>query len=168
MVKLNRNNSISRKEWLKNSGAIVSGILLNNLFFSFSGLSKPPKTILLVSGWQDINIGDIAHTPGLLNVLETFLPESRIILWKRSYSAEVEEILTRNFPKVRIIHGNVNPDSSVDSDDVKGAFAEADLMIHGSGQSVVGKKNPEIWESYPRLKGEIQKFPFHIYENPTK
>lgn len=144
MVKINRNYSISRKEWLKKSGTIVSGILLNNLF-SFSCSSKPPKTILLVSGWQDINIGDIAHTPGLLNVLETFLPESRIILWKRSYSAEVEELLKRNFPKVRIIHGNVNPDSSVDSEDVKGAFAESDLMIHGSGPSVVGKTNLEAW-----------------------
>jgi AraC-like DNA-binding protein len=27
-----------------------------------------------------VNIGDIAHTPGLLHVLETFLPESKIIL----------------------------------------------------------------------------------------
>jgi polysaccharide pyruvyl transferase WcaK-like protein len=137
--------SISRKEWLKKSGLIMSGILLNDLFCNISGISKPPKTILLVSGWQDINIGDIAHTPGLLNVLETFLPESKIILWKRSFSSEVEELLKINFPKVRIIHGNVNADSSVDSEDVKAAFAEADLMIHGSGPSVVGKTNLEAW-----------------------
>jgi polysaccharide pyruvyl transferase WcaK-like protein len=138
-------NSISRKEWLKQSGVVVSGLLLNNLFLNISEITKPPKTILMVSGWQDINIGDIAHTPGLLNVFETFLPDSRIILWKRSFSSEVEELLKRNFPKVRIIHGNVNADSSVDSEDVKAAFAEADLMIHGSGPSVVGKTNLEAW-----------------------
>jgi len=124
----------------------LSGILMSDLLGNIvRETSKKVPTILLVSGWQDINIGDIAHTPGLLNVLETFLPETRIILWKRSYSAEVEEMLNRNFPKVRIIHGNVNADSSVDSEDVKAAFAEADLMIHGSGPSVVGKTNLEAW-----------------------
>jgi polysaccharide pyruvyl transferase WcaK-like protein len=102
-------------------------------------------TILLVSGWQDINIGDIAHTPGLLHVLETFVPEARVILWKRSYSAEVEDLLQQNFPAIRIIHGNVNAKSEVDSEDVKTAFDEADLMIHGSGPSVVGKTNLEAW-----------------------
>ena len=28
--------------------------------------------------------------------------------------------------------------------------------------------DPEIWESYPRLKGEIRKFPVQIYKNQTK
>jgi len=139
-------NVLSRRDLFKRLGVVFSGLLLNDFFKIISGLSaKNNPTILLVSGWQDINIGDIAHTPGLLNVLDTFLPESRIILWKRSYSAEVEEMLKRNFPKVRIIHGNVNADSVVDSEDVKAAFAEADLMIHGSGPSVVGKTNLEAW-----------------------
>lgn len=139
-------NVLSRSEFIKHSGVIFSGLVLNDFLNTITGFSaKNNPTILLVSGWQDINIGDIAHTPGLLNVLETFLPDSRIILWKRSYSSEVEELLKRNFPKVRIIHGNVNPDSSVDQEDVKEAFAEADIMIHGSGPSVVGKTNLEAW-----------------------
>jgi polysaccharide pyruvyl transferase WcaK-like protein len=138
--------TISRRNWIKQSGMGFSGILLSDLFGNLvRTTAKKDLTILLVSGWQDINIGDIAHTPGLLNVLETFLPESRIILWKRSYSLEVEELLNRNFPKVRIIHGNVNTDNSVESEDVKAAFAEADLMIHGSGPSVVGKTSLEAW-----------------------
>ena len=28
------------------------------------------KKILMLSAWQDVNIGDIAHTPGMLHVLE--------------------------------------------------------------------------------------------------
>jgi polysaccharide pyruvyl transferase WcaK-like protein len=106
---------------------------------------KKDITILLVSGWQDINIGDIAHTPGLLHVLETFMPDAKVILWKRSYSKEVEDLLRQNFPRVSIIHGNVNAQNEVDSEDVKAAFGEADLMIHGSGPSVVGKPNLEAW-----------------------
>ena len=137
---------ISRRNWVKQTSMGSTGILLYDLFGNIiPETAKKKLTVLLISGWQDINIGDIAHTPGLLNVLEAFMPESRIILWKRSYSSEVEELLKRNFPKVRIIHGNVNADNSVDSEDVKGAFAEADIMIHGSGPSIVGKANLEAW-----------------------
>lgn len=123
-----------------------SGFCINYLSgLSFGNSGKKGFTILLVSGWQDINIGDIAHTPGLLYVLETFIPEARVILWKRSYSKEVEDLLQQNFPEIRIIHGNVNAQSEVESEDVKAAFNEADLMIHGSGPSVVGKTNLEAW-----------------------
>ena len=30
-----------------------------------------PRRILLRSSWQTVNIGDIAHTPGVLAILET-------------------------------------------------------------------------------------------------
>ena len=106
---------------------------------------KKNPVILLVSGWQDINIGDIAHTPGLLNVFETFLPDAKVILWKKSYGKDVELMLNKAFPKVQIIHGNVNSQNETDSEEVKNAFREADIMVHGSGPSVVGKANLEAW-----------------------
>jgi polysaccharide pyruvyl transferase WcaK-like protein len=139
-------NSISRRKFCRNTILGSSGFYFNYLSGFASGSSgKKGITILLVSGWQDINIGDIAHTPGLLHVLETFMPEARVILWKRSYSKEVEDLLQQNFPAVKIIHGSVNAQNEVDSVDVKAAFGEADLMIHGSGPSVVGKTNLEAW-----------------------
>ena len=69
------------------------------LIFLFVGLScinlnakkSDPKTILVVSGWQDVNIGDIAHTPGLLHILETYLPDANIIVWEKNVGKEVEE-----------------------------------------------------------------------------
>jgi len=109
------------------------------------GINIKNKTILIISGWQDINIGDIAHTPGLLNVLQTFLPDSKLILWKKSTGSEVEEWLGKNFPRVKIIHGNVDADHNVSSPEVVDAFLEADIMIHGSGPSVVGSANLEAW-----------------------
>jgi polysaccharide pyruvyl transferase WcaK-like protein len=107
--------------------------------------SKPAPTILVVSGWQDVNIGDIAHTPGLLHVLQTFLPEARIILWKRSAGEEVKKLLQQNFPKVKILYGEVDTDYNVNSKSVLKAFKKADIMIHGSGPSVVGRTNLEAW-----------------------
>ncbi|SFZ89462.1 Polysaccharide pyruvyl transferase family protein WcaK [Flaviramulus basaltis] len=115
------------------------------------------KTILLLSGWQDVNIGDIAHTPGLLNVLQTFLPEAKIILWKRSMAIEpVKELLHKNFPNVKVIYGDVDDDKKVTSVEVLDAFKESDIMIHGSGPSVQGQKNLEAWV-------EITGKPFGIF-----
>lgn len=102
-------------------------------------------TILLVSGWQDVNIGDIAHTPGLLHVLETFLPKAKIILWKRSNGEEVKRLIHKNFPKVQIIYGAVNSDKDAGNREITEAMKEADLMIHGSGPSLVGADNLAYW-----------------------
>lgn len=115
------------------------------------------KTILVVSGWQDVNIGDIAHTPGLLHVLETFLPKAKIILWKKSSSSEqVKHLLDKNFPNIKVIYGGVDAEKNVTSQDVLAAFAEADVLIHGSGPSVVGQTNLEAWR-------KATKKPFGIF-----
>lgn len=129
--------------------------LINNIFISALGFiitggfscksRKKPGTILIVSGWQDINIGDIAHTPGLLNILQTFLPGTDLILWKKSRSSEVEKWLSINFPSVKIVHGDVDTDFKVSSPEVNDAFSSSDIMIHGSGPSVVGSANLEAW-----------------------
>lgn len=137
---------LSRRSWLKQTAFGFSGLFLQNMFGRITRDSeKKVVTILLISGWQDINIGDIAHTPGLLNVFNTFLPDAKVILWKKSYGKDVELMLNKAFPKVQIIHGNVNSENETESDEVKNAFSEADIMIHGSGPSVVGKTNLEAW-----------------------
>jgi hypothetical protein len=106
-------------------------------------------TLLVVSGWQDVNIGDIAHTPGLLNILQPFLPKAKIILWKKSYATnEVKQLLKKNFPNVNVIYGSVDAERNVSSQDVLDAFNNSDIMIHGSGPSVVGQANLEAWVKY--------------------
>ena len=141
-------NAVTRRQWLKKTGTLALG----SYFFYFLGgcdsVSKNEisRTVLVVSGWQDVNIGDIAHTPGLLHVLETFLPDAKIILWKRSHSKEaVKNLLATNFPRVKVIYGNVDAERNVDSKDVLEAFELADIMIHGSGPSVVGHAHLEAW-----------------------
>ncbi len=134
---MNRRESI--KTLMLSSGIVFIAPILQ-------ACSKKPKTILLVSGWQDINIGDITHTPGLLHVLETFLPDTKIILWKwRSSDEKVKALLKNNFPKVQIIWGNPEAKQEFDSPEVIAAFDEADIMIHGSGPSIVGQQNLECW-----------------------
>jgi polysaccharide pyruvyl transferase WcaK-like protein len=137
-------NKLPRREWLKKFGTLTFGALLARHIQSCTFPS--PKTLLVVSGWQDVNIGDIAHTPGLLHILETFLPESEIILWKRSNATkDVKQLLKNNFPNVRIIYGEVDKERNVSSNDVLEAFKQADILIHGSGPFVVGESNIEAW-----------------------
>lgn len=136
---------IERRSFLKTSGFISLGMLM---YAACEFKDKKMPVILLVSGWQDVNIGDIAHTPGLLSVLKTYIPQAKIILWKRSKSEDVERLLMQNFPEVDIIYGNVDSEKNVDSSSVTDAFEKADLMIHGSGPSVVGKTNLEAWQKH--------------------
>jgi len=139
-------NTYSRRNWLKQTGTLSAGYLLaGSIACTTEATEKKNLTILLVSGWQDVNIGDIAHTPGLLHVLDIFLPEAKIILWKRSNGEEVKKLLNRNFPKVKILYGSVDAEKNVSNPEIMEAFVQADIMIHGSGPGLVGGDNLASW-----------------------
>ncbi|MGY8824502.1 MAG: hypothetical protein ACKVJG_11310 [Candidatus Latescibacterota bacterium] len=41
--------------------------------------------VLVHSGWNRYNFGDVAHTPGLLSLLEEHITEAEICLWMATY-----------------------------------------------------------------------------------
>lgn len=133
---------------------LLNILLLLSIIFSTNicVAQNPSKTILLVSGWQDVNIGDIAHTPGLIHVLNCFVPEADIILWEKSTSEYVDELINKYYPKVKIIHGQVNENLTVDNQEIYDAFDKADIMIHGSGPFVVAKSHLEAWMKHTKGK----------------
>ncbi|MDP1588183.1 MAG: polysaccharide pyruvyl transferase family protein, partial [Prosthecobacter sp.] len=85
----------------------------------------PKKRILLRSSWQTVNIGDIAHTPGMLALLEKHLPEYGVTLWPSSVENGVAEMLTKRFPKLKILA----KDGAAKAE----AFKTHDFLLHGSG-----------------------------------
>ncbi len=135
--------AINRRQWLRQSGILSTGALLPDLIFAATKKINP--TILLVSGWQDVNIGDIGHTPGLLNVFQTFVPKATIILWKRSSGEEVKKLLNANFPKVQILYSGVTANKDLVNPEVAEAMKQADIMVHGSGPLLVGEDNLAAW-----------------------
>ena len=135
---------MQRRDFIQKASIATTGLLLSSSLIDLLAGKKRP-TILLVSGWQDVNIGDIGHTPGLLHILETFIPKANIILWKKSNGEEVKKLLNKNFPKVKIIYGSVNAEKDVDNPEILEAFKTADLMIHGSGPLLVGADNLASW-----------------------
>lgn len=96
------------------------------------------KKILLRSSWQTINIGDIAHSPGLLALLERFLPSVEVRLWAMQTDRGVKEMIQKRFPTLQIIDNN-------DSAAINAAFKECDFLLHGSGPYLVASKDIESW-----------------------
>lgn len=96
------------------------------------------NVILLRSSWQTVNIGDIAHTPGLLAVLREHLPEAEVLLWPGILDRGVDRMLRRGFPDLEIL----DPESGSDLD---AAIDRADLMLHGSGPGLEGAAALERW-----------------------
>ena len=154
---------MNRRDFIYQTNLLSAGIFLAPITSLVNNKTNP--TILLVSGWQDVNIGDIAHTPGLLHILETFIPKATVILWKRSIGEEVKKLLNKNFPNVTIVYGGVNQEKDVENPEIMEAFKKADLMIHGSGPSLVGGDNLASWIKHTNK-------PFGVFgttlENPSK
>ena len=137
----------TRREWIKTTGAAALGTLFAKDVFAATVKNYP--RILLVSGWQDVNIGDIAHTPGLLHILETFLPEAKIVLWKKSgYNKEVAEIYNSYFPEVKVLYGNVNSQKEINNPDIYEEFDKCDILVHGSGPLLVAADHIAAWISF--------------------
>jgi polysaccharide pyruvyl transferase WcaK-like protein len=120
----------TRRQLLETAGAGTLAAVLA------AAAGKTNPRILLRSSWQTVNIGDIAHTPGMLALLERHLPEARVTLWPSSVENGVDELLRKRFPQLRIIEAKP---------DVAEAYDGHDLLLHGSGPSLVGEKQLAAW-----------------------
>ncbi len=108
---------------------------LASVLASVSAKEGRPVRLILRSSWQTVNIGDIAHTPGVLALLEKHLPEVSVSLWPSKLDNGVEEMLLKRFPKLTIVRG----------ESLKKAFEENDFLLHGSGPSLVAEKDVIKW-----------------------
>jgi polysaccharide pyruvyl transferase WcaK-like protein len=96
---------------------------------------RPGKNLLLRSSWQMENIGDIAHTPGMLALLEKHRPNDRVTLWPGGLSADVENLLIGRFPKLVVARTKA---------DQEAALRACDFFLHGSGPGLVGRREAEL------------------------
>jgi polysaccharide pyruvyl transferase WcaK-like protein len=108
-------------------GLSIAALGMNQPFSS----ANAPKKIVLRSSWQTVNIGDIAHTPGMLSLLEKYRHEAEVTLWPNALSPAVKEILASRFPKVKI---------ATTKAEQEGALEASDFFLHGSGPGLVGRK----------------------------
>ncbi len=121
---------------MNNRRNFIKAAFLASIAASLAAAEKRAPRILLRSSWQTVNIGDIAHTPGVLAILEKHLHEAEVRLWPGSVANGVEEMLRARFPKLLIVHG---------AEQLKSAFTECDFLLHGSGPSLVAEKDVVRW-----------------------
>ncbi|MGV3719955.1 MAG: polysaccharide pyruvyl transferase family protein [Actinomycetota bacterium] len=108
------------------------------LFSAEAWAAERPRHLLLRSSWQTVNIGDIAHTPGMLALLERHLPDTVVTLWPNKLSAPVEAMLRQRFPKLRV---------AASAEAQTKALKECDFALHGSGPGLVGWREMERWRA---------------------
>jgi polysaccharide pyruvyl transferase WcaK-like protein len=98
--------------------------------------------ILLRSSWQTVNIGDIAHTPGVLALIEKHIPDAQVILWaSHDLSEPVMAMERRRFPNLKIVKGSIKADGKASNAELQDAVAWCDFLLHGSGPSLVAEKD---------------------------
>jgi polysaccharide pyruvyl transferase WcaK-like protein len=119
--------TLTRRAFLATAAAVPT--------FANAREARKPR-VLLRSSWQTVNIGDIAHTPGVLALLEKHVPDAEVRLWPSKVDNGVAELLKKRFPKVAIVQG---------ADAVKAALAECDFLLHGSGPSLVAANDVARW-----------------------
>lgn len=93
------------------------------------------RNLILRSSWQTVNIGDIAHTPGMLALLEKYLPDVTVTLWPSGLTEEVTQLLKIRFPKLIIAETAKTQQSALET---------CDFFLHGSGPGIVGRKETEL------------------------
>ncbi|MBM7784812.1 polysaccharide pyruvyl transferase family protein [Tenggerimyces flavus] len=103
--------------------------------------------IAVVAGWQTVNIGDVAHSPGTLEAFRRFAPEARLTLWARNIDTGVRRLISRYFPDVEVVDDKLAPDGTP-TPAVERLFAEADLLVHGSGPSLVAQAEVAAWRRH--------------------
>lgn len=123
-----------RRTFLHASTITAMGLAIRS---SLGADNKRAPRILLRSSWQTVNIGDIAHTPGVLRILKQHLPEAEVTLWPSSVDNGVDELLVREFPGLKI--------AKKGSKELDQAFQECDFLLHGSGASIVAQNDLIQW-----------------------
>ncbi len=130
--------TITRRNFLSQSAsAFVLGPITPAL-----ALTKKTPRILLRSSWQVFNIGDIAHTPGVLALIEKYIPEAEVRLWASpDLSDDVAAMEHRRFPKLQIVKGTIGADGKASNPALQDAIDWCEFLLHGSGPSLVASKD---------------------------
>jgi polysaccharide pyruvyl transferase WcaK-like protein len=130
---------MNRRQFLHTTAAATAGL---PLLATLAADAKRAPRILLRSSWQVVNIGDIAHTPGVLTLIERHLPNAEVRLWASGdLSEEVMAMEHKRFPKLKIVKGSLGADGKPANKDLGEAIDWCDFLLHGSGPSFVAYKD---------------------------
>ncbi len=146
------------KTWIKIMKVVFLAYLPVLGLSIFAKSSNGNPVILLRSGWQVENIGDIAHTPGFLALAEKYIPKAEVIFWPHYNFLPDNEVkmLKKRFPKMKIVEGKLSADGVASTPELAEAIKESDIFINNSGPATIG------WAEATAFKKSTGK-PFGVY-----
>jgi Uncharacterized conserved protein len=139
-----------RRTFLKQAGALAAMPMLAPLISALGNSAQgKTKTILLRSGWQTVNIGDIAHTFGIMDLIKKYLPDVNVVLWPNELELGVDQMLLQKYPGLKIVNGGVDVvTGKPKTDELDQAFLTCDFMLHGSGNYHGPSNALPAWHKY--------------------
>ncbi|MFD6140586.1 polysaccharide pyruvyl transferase family protein [Promicromonospora sp. NPDC060271] len=102
--------------------------------------SPKSRRVLLRSSWQDVNIGDVAHSPGLLSALLDLDPDADLTLWPVALGEREEALVRRLLPHVAIVRGELTDDGRPTTPELASAWSSAEVLVHGSAADVENRR----------------------------
>jgi hypothetical protein len=141
---------MNRRHFLAHSTAAVAAGALSSLAFGAAARGRPPRILLRPGTAQHGNIGDIAHTPGALVLFERHFAEAEFTLWPVAISPEARESLLQRFPRLQIVEGELDAQGRPNTLALRAAWAEADLLMHGSSPGFKGGTYMPAWRAASR------------------
>lgn len=136
----------TRRKFIKQTTLTTTGALLFGKLFSASthaddviNNNEISRNILLRSGWQVENIGDIAHTPAMLALIEKYIPNTKVTFWPwYDYLPDNEvAMLKKRFPALQIVQGKLDAAGKASTPELQSAIASADFLLHNSGPATI-------------------------------
>jgi len=142
--------SLTRRSFLTSAlGAGFSASTLPHLLIAQPKRSNRPPRVLLRGSWQSVNIGDIGHTPGALNLIERHWPEAELTLWPTELGHGAQEFLQKAFPRLKIARGTVEAGKPTTPELAK-AWEENDVLLHGSSAGFGARAHLAAWHRATR------------------
>ena len=124
-------------------------------------------SILLISGWNLYNIGDVAITPGFLRLVQQHFPAANVTMLAASYHKEISAYLQPHFPKLTIIPMEFSAGKPL-SPRFEEAYRTADLVVLNSGMTLSYGYYGLEWDRYigrimAFLKARGMGIPYGVY-----
>ena len=143
--------------------------ILAALETSVGAAEKRAPRLLLRNGWQVENIGDVAHTPGMLALLEKYLPDAEITFWPHYQVLPAEEVamLRRRFPKLRIVEGKLDENGAPPAG-IAAVMDAADFFLHGSGPATIGWREIAAFRQRTGKAFGVYGVTYGLYGTPEK
>lgn len=110
-------------------------------------MTSTRRTVLLRSSWQTVNIGDVAHSPGVVRAFQRFAPEVEVILWPVRLEERERSMLRHALPDLRVVDGTLGADGP-STPELAAAIDSADVLMHGPGADAFQSTEIDWWRNH--------------------